>query len=213
VLSPFENRAKAGRRLAELLTAYRESDAVVIGIAKAGILVAAEAAKELRLPWGFIVTRRLPVPSSPKTDFGAIASDGTMALNHEILRGMGGLSKAQIDSIAKEVAAKASIQADTYSQARHSPEMMNRPVIVVDDGLASGYTTLAAIKSLRLHNPSRVIAAAPVSSRSAAAMIEEAADECVFEIISPSVPFAISHFYVLYRALTDEDILPTLKSE
>ncbi len=195
-----------------MLVAYQDSDAVVIGIAKAGILVAAEAAKELRLPWGFIVTRRLPVPSSPKTDFGAIASDGTIALNHEILRGMGGLSKAQIESIAKETGAKAAKQADAYSQVRHTPEMLNRPVIVVDDGLASGYTMLAAIKSLHLHNPSRVIAAAPVSSRSAAAMIEEAADERIFAIISPAVPFAIADFYVLYRVLTDEDILPTLKS-
>lgn len=165
------------------------------------------------MPWGFIVTRRLPVPGSPKTDFGAIASDGTMALNREMLRGMGGLSKARIDSIAKEVSEKASRQADVYSQARRSLEISGKPVIVVDDGLASGYTMLAAINSIRANNPSSIIAAAPVSSRSAAAMIEEAADECIFEIISSSVPFAISDFYVLYRALTDEDILPTLRSQ
>lgn len=206
----FEDRQEAGRRIAKKLANFHHADAVILAIPRGGVPVAASAAHRIQLPWGFIVTRKLPVPSNPEAGFGAIAADGSMALNNPMLSGLR-LSKSQIEAIAEEVRAEVTRRTETYSRVRPPLDISGKTVIVVDDGLASGYTMLAAIKSLRAQNPARVIAVAPVASRSAAAMIEGSADECIFEIVSPAVPFAVANFYVGWRDLTDEDILPILE--
>ena len=212
MLSFFENREQAGRRLAELLIEYRRSDSVIIGIPRHGIPVAAAAAHELGVEWSFIVTQKLPIPSNPDAGFGAMAEDGTIALNREMLKGLQ-MTQKQIDSVVDTLRAEIAHREAIYSQAREPLNVLGKRVFVVDDGMSSGYTMNAAIKSLRNHNPASIIASTPVASRSAAALISKAADQCVIEIISPAVPFAISDFYITRRVLTDEDILPILKSK
>lgn len=206
----FEDREEAGKRIAKKLAGFRQSDAVILAIPRGGIPVAAVAAQRLQINWGFIVTRKLPVPMNPEAGFGAVAEDGSIVLNKAMLSGLR-LSKTQIDAIAKDVRAEVARRAKLYSEARPPIDVSGRPVIILDDGVASGYTMLAAIESIRHHDPERIIAAAPVASRSAAAMIEQSADECIFEIVSPAVPFAVADFYVVWHDLTDGDILPFLR--
>lgn len=206
----YEDREEAGKRIAKRLIAYRRSEAVILAIPRGGVPVAAAAAQRLQIDWGFVVTRKLPVPTNPEAGFGAVAAEGSPVLNKAMLAGLR-MTKAEIDAITDRIRAEVVRREQLYSQARPPVDLSGRPVIVLDDGVASGYTMLAAIESVRLHHPAKVIAAAPVASRSAAAMIEEAADECVFDIVSPAVPFAVADFYVVWHDLTDEDILPFLR--
>ena len=206
----FEDRQEAGRRIAKRLARFRQTDAIILAIPRGGIPVAAAAAHRLQLQWGFIVARKLPVPTNPEAGFGAVAADGSTVLNRAMLSGLR-LTKDQIDTIAEEVKAEVARRTQIYSRARPPVDISGKTVILLDDGVASGYTMLAAIKSIRTHGPASVTATAPVASRSAAMIIEKSADECVFEIVSPAVPFAIADFYVVWHDLSDEDILPILE--
>ena len=208
----FEDRQEAGKRIAKKLARFHGTDAVILAIPRGGIPVAAVAAQRLQLQWGVIVTRKLPVPANPEAGFGAVANDGTIVLNKPMLSGLR-LTKDQIGGIAARVRDEVARRTEVYSRAKPPIDVSGRPVIVLDDGVASGYTMLAAIKSVRNQGPASVVAAAPVASRSAASLVEKVADECEFEIVSPAMPFAVADFYVVWHDLTDEDILPVLESE
>ncbi len=206
----FEDRAEAGRRLATRLYRFRKTDAVILAIPNGGVPVAAELARRLRLSWSFIVSRKLPVPSNPETGFGSVTADGSLVLNRAMVNGLR-LSKAQVDDTADEVRREVARRTDLYLQSRPQVDVSARTVIILDDGLASGYTMLAAVKSVRSGKPARIVAAAPVASKSAANLISECVDECEFEIISSAMPFAVADFYVAWRDLSDEDTLPILQ--
>ncbi|MCE5324394.1 phosphoribosyltransferase [bacterium] len=206
----FEDRNDAGRKLAKRLGEYHNTSAVLLAIPRGGVPVVAAAARRLQLEWNVFVARKLPIPSNPEAGFGAITADGCVVFNKRILHGLH-LSTNDIDSVLADQKAEAVRRTKLYSTARLPTNISHRTVIVIDDGLASGYTMLAAIKALRAKEASRIIAAAPVASRSAAAMVELAADECVFEMISNAVPFAVADFYLTWLDLTDEDVLSLLK--
>ncbi|MHB9036162.1 MAG: phosphoribosyltransferase [Armatimonadota bacterium] len=210
MLTMFEDRAEAGRRLAKKLAQYHATSAVLLAIPRGGVPVAAAAARRLQLEWNVIVARKLPIPSNPEAGFGAVTTDGSVVLNELMLHGLR-LTRQQIEHVVEEQKAEATHRMRLYSGARLPANLSDRTAIVIDDGLASGFTMLAAIKSLRDQSASKIIAAAPVASRSAAAKVEEAADECIFEIVSPSVPFAVADFYLHWRDLTDQEVIALLR--
>lgn len=205
----FENREEAGRRLAKRLERFHRSDAVVLAIPRGGVPVAAAVAHRLQIDWGVIVARKLPVPSNPEAGFGAVTADGSVVLNRPMIAGLR-LGKAQIEGITEDVRAEVARRTELYARSRPAVDVAGRPIILLDDGLASGYTMLAAAKSIRNCSPASIIAAAPVTSKSAANLVAEHVDECEFEIISSAMPFAVADFYVVWHDLTDEDILPIL---
>lgn len=206
----FEDREEGGRRIAARLESFRNSDTVIVAIPRGGVPVASAAAQVLGLDWNVIVTRKLPVPTNPEAGFGAVTADGATVLNRGMLAGLK-LDKEQVERIVRDVRGEVIRRTEVFSEARSPVDVSGRPVIVLDDGLASGYTMLAAIKSLRSRRPSSIVAAAPVASKSAAIMVGGAADECVFEIVSAAMPFAVADFYVVWHDLTDDDILPILR--
>lgn len=208
----FEDRTEAGKRLAKKLTQFHGTDTIIITIPRGGVPVAAIVAHRLQLPWNVIVSRKLPIPFNPKAGFGAVTADGTVTLNENMIHGLA-LQQDQITEIAEEVKVEAVRRAEIYSREKPGIDLTGKTVILIDDGVASGYTMIAAIKSLRAQGADKIIAAVPVASRSAAAMIEEEADDSIFEIISPSVPFSIADFYLIWHSLSDEDILPILRGD
>lgn len=206
----FEERSEAGRRLAKRLGQFHNTSAVILAIPRGGVPVAAAAAKRLQLEWNVIVARKLPIPSNPEAGFGAVTADGNAVLNEQIMHGLD-LPETTINQVIAEQKAEASRRTRLYSSARLPSVISDRTAIVIDDGLASGYTMLAAIKSLRAQSASKIIAAAPVASRSAAIQVQEAADETIFEIISSAVPFAVADFYLNWYDLTDEEVIKLLR--
>lgn len=208
----FEDRTEAGRRIAKRLARFHHSDAVILAIPRGGIPVASSAAYRLQLDWNIIVVRKLPVPANPEAGFGAVTADGSIVLNESMVHGLQ-LRSNRVKTIAEDVKNEVIRRAETYARFRPPVSVTGKPVILLDDGLASGYTMLAALKSIRSQSPSLTVVAAPVASKSAAKLIEGAADECEFEIVSPAVPFAVADFYVTWHDLSDDDIIPYLRGE
>ena len=207
----FRDRRDAGRRLAERLLDYQDRDAVVLAIPRGGVPVGFEVAGRLRAEFDVIVPRKIPIPWNPEAGMGAITADGTMVLNESMVRSLG-LSKEEIEHAAEEVREEVVRRTEIYRAGRVEPEIAGKPVILVDDGLASGYTMLAAIESLKKQGPSSIVVAVPTASSGAARLIGPKVDELVALIVSERLPFAVADFYLEWRDLSDEEVLEFLQS-
>ena len=205
----FRDRSDAGRRLAERLPEYRDRDAVVLAIPRGGIPVGCEVASRLNAQLDVIVPRKIPIPWNPEAGFGAITADGTIVLNEQMVRSLG-LSQEEIDRAAEEVRQEIIRRTKEYRGDKPTPNLKGRPVILIDDGLASGYTMLAAVESLKKETPSEVIVAVPVASSGAARLVSPKVDKLIVLIVSERLPFAVANFYVEWRDLTDEEVVACL---
>ena len=206
----FNDRHEAGRQLAQRLRDYLGQDGLVLGIPRGGVAVGYEVARALHWPLEAIVPRKLPVPWSPEAGFGAIMPDGTRVLNREMVADLG-LSQPQIDHIAEQVLVEVRRRETRYRNGRPEPEVAGRTVIIADDGLASGYTMLAAVRALRQQNPREVVVAVPVSPRHTALEVRRAADRLVVVYISDAVPFAVGMFYDSFHEVPDEEVVVLLE--
>ena len=206
----FRDRTDAGRRLAERLLKYESRGTVVFAIPRGGVPVGFEVARRLKAQFDIVIPRKIPIPWSPEAGFGAITADGTMVLNEHMVRSLG-LEEEEIEQAAEEVRWEIVRRTKEYRGDRPPPDVEGRPVILVDDGLASGYTMLAAIESLRKHSPSSIVVAVPVASSGAARIVSPKADKLVALVVSHRLPFAVASFYMKWRDLTDEDVLVYLK--
>ena len=205
----FRSRTDAGRRLAERLLDYAGQDAVVLAIPRGGVPVGAEVAKRLNARLDVIIPRKIPIPWNPEAGFGAITSDGTMVLNQRMVANLG-LSKEEIQTIADEIREEINRRTREYRDDRPPPDVKGKTVILVDDGLASGYTMLAAIEFIRKQEPAGVIVAVPVASSGAARLISPRVDSLVTLITSERLPFAVAEFYREWRDLTDEEVVKAI---
>jgi len=200
----FEDRREAGRRLAERLLVYRHN-AIVLAIPRGGIPIGYEVARRLGVPLDLIVPRKLPIPSDPEAGFGAVAPDGTVVLN-EMLVALLGLSTEEIERIVEEVLREVRRRIREYRGDRPFPDLSGKNVIVVDDGLASGYTMIAAVRAIKKVRPRRVIVAVPCSPRTSVERLEKEADEVVCLAVQPSGPFAVASYYEHFPDLSDEEV-------
>ena len=176
----FADRVEAGRRLAERLIAMELQDPLVLALPRGGVPVAAEIAKALKAPLDVAFVRKIGAPDQPELAVGAIA-DGTepeIVLNHELVHALG-LSEEYITSAAARELAAIEQRRREYAGLRPAADPEGRAVIVVDDGVATGMTMQAALRHLRRRKPDRLIAAAPVASREAVALLRAEADAVV----------------------------------
>ncbi len=206
----FRDRADAGRRLAARLRAHHGLDALVLGIARGGVVVGAPIAEALEAELEVIAPRKLPIPSNPEAGFGAIAEDGTLYLNAALVRALG-LAEEEIRRIAAEVLAEVRRRIERYRGDRPPPAVNSRTVILVDDGLATGYTMLAAIQSVKRGAPTRLVVAAPVSPASTLRQIEPYVDELHCLVAPETDVFAVANFYEDFRDVRDEDVIALLE--
>ena len=205
----FRNRTDAGRRLAERLLDYEGQDIMVLAIPRGGVPVGAEVAGRLNAQLDVIIPRKIPIPWNPEAGLGAMAPDGTMVLNHRMVRELR-LTKIEIQYLADKVREEINRRTREYRGDRPPPDIRGKTVILADDGLASGYTMLAAIESVRKHKPARVIVALPVASSGAARLVGPHADKLIALITSERLPFAVAEFYHEWRDLTDEEVKATI---
>jgi putative phosphoribosyl transferase len=189
---------------------YRDRRAVVLAIPRGGVPVGYEVARRLGAELDVIVPRKIPIPWNTEAGFGAITADGTIVLNERMVQSLG-LEEKEIEEIAEEVRREIVRRTELYRGERPPPDLKGRPAIIVDDGLASGYTMLAAIKSLRKDEPSEVVVAVPVASRGAARLVTHEADKLVALITSEQLPFAVANSYIEWRDLTDDEVLDYLR--
>jgi putative phosphoribosyl transferase len=201
----FANRAEAGRRLAERLTAYRDcTDAIVLGLPRGGVPVAYEVAQRLGLPLDVFVVRKLGVPGYEELAMGAIASGGVTVLNEDVMRAV-----PNSDAILETVRAREKIELQEretrYRQDRPVPDLRGRIVILVDDGLATGATMRAAAAALRKQGVGKIVVAVPVSAPETFCEMESEVDETICAI-TPSGFHGVGQFYEDFSQTTDEEV-------
>jgi predicted phosphoribosyltransferase len=206
----FENRYDAGRKLAEKLAEYAGKAAVVLGIPNGGVAVALGVALGLNADLDMVISRKIPLPLSPEGGFGSVTDNGTTIFDEEIIK-KAGLSQAQINYQVNKVRSDIRHRSLLYHTDRPPISIAGRTVIVVDDGLASGYTMRAAVESVRHRKPDRVIAAVPVGPEPAVEALREVADRVVTYVTSQEPRFYIADYYHSWHDITDAEVLHCLK--
>ena len=201
----FRDRMEAGQLLAKQLCEYeRRADAIVLALPRGGVPVGYEIATKLGLPLDVFVVRKLGVPGQPELAMGAIASGGVRVLNEDVLRAMP-FAAATIAEITAEETREVERRERDYRDGRPAPEMEGRVVILVDDGLATGATMLAAIAALRQKNPAKIVVAVPVCPPETLQEIERAADDTVI-LFAPDWFRGVGQFYDDFAQLDDETV-------
>jgi putative phosphoribosyl transferase len=178
---------------------------VVLGIARGGIPVGYSLAKSLGGILDVVTARKLPIPWNPEAGFGAVAPDGTIFLNRDMVSRLG-LGEVEIGEVSREVLAEVRRREEVYRGKKPFPALEGREVILTDDGLATGYTMLAAIAMVRKRGPGFMAVAVPVSPEETARMIEPLVDLFLCLHRSRRYPFAVASFYRDFRDLTDEEV-------
>jgi putative phosphoribosyl transferase len=206
----FENRYDAGRKLAEKLLPYADKGAVVLGIPNGGAAVALGVALSLNAELDLIISRKIPLPLSPEGGFGSVTDDGTMILNEEIVRKTG-LTRQQINYQVSQVRADIRQRSLLYHRDRRPLVLTGRTVIIVDDGLASGYTMRAAIASIRNRRPEKIVAAVPVGPERIIQEIRAIADSVVSCAVGKEKAFYLSDYYRYWHDISDAEVLHCLK--
>ncbi len=202
----FENRQDAGRRLVAKLCEYNDQPVVVLAIPNGGVPVALEVAGALKADLDLIICRKIPIPLNPEAGFGAIADDGTVVLNEEIVKRIG-LNRQQIEHEVSKVRAEIKRRSILYKGNRPLVRFSSRTVIIIDDGLASGVTMMAAVGSVRHRRPKEIVVAAPCASALAVKQLERVADKVVTCTMGFMPRFAVADFYRHWYDLSDDEVI------
>jgi putative phosphoribosyl transferase len=207
----FRDRADAGRQLAKLLLPMALEDPVVLALPRGGVPVGAEIAKALGAPLDVAFVRKIGAPGQPELAVGAVADgdDPEIVLNHALVQELG-LAEDYLAAEATRELGAIERRRDEYQALRPAIDHAGRDVIVVDDGVATGMTMQAALRHIRRRVPRRLIAAAPVASREALAMLREEADEVVC-LSNPRSFGSVGSFYCVFAQVSDEEVAALLK--
>ena len=209
-LSVFEDRNEAGRLLAEMLVMYKSSQSIVLGIPSGGVPVASEIADALHLPMDFIIVRKIQIPYNPEAGFGAVGPDGEVILNERLLDQIG-VTEGEINAQIKKTKEIIKRRNQLFRGERPFPFLKDKNVILVDDGLASGYTMLAAVKFIKRNMPNKIIVAVPTCSDRTADFILPKVDELVCLNVRSGFYFAVADAYKNWYDLTDEEVISIIR--
>jgi putative phosphoribosyl transferase len=202
----FQDRRDAGRRLAEVLKqrSFPNAEIFVLGIPRGGLVVAEEVAKALSAPLDVVICRKIRAPYQPELGIGAVVDGNHITiLNEDLVRAVG----ASRDYLAGEIAyQKEEIDRRLryYRGDRPMPEITGKTVIVIDDGIATGYTFRAALEGLRQYQPAWLVAAAPVAAQDSAEMLRTFADEVIC-VSTPAFFMAVGSWYRDFEQVSDEE--------
>jgi len=204
----FRDRVEAGRQLAERLREYAGRDAIVLGIPRGGVVVAAEVARALGLPLDVIITRKIGAPGNPEYAIGAVAEDGEPVLNTVEVQ-LFAISPSYLRREVERVRQEVHRRAERYRQGRPLPRLEGKIVVVVDDGLATGYTMLAAVRAARARGAREIVVAVPVASLDGMNLVDDEADRVV-ALQVPEVFLAVGSWYEEFPQVTDDEVLDLL---
>lgn len=202
---PFLNRNEAGKVLAENLSLYVDrDDVIVLAIPRGGVLVAAEVAKRLNVPLDIFVVRKLRLPDHLELTVGAIATGGVRLTNQDVVEAWQ-IPELVIDAVAAAEEEELTRLEGIYRGDLPRQELRGKIVILIDDGVATGSTVLAAIAALRQSHAARIIVGAPVIAGSSYYRIREAADD-VSAVLVPDVFHGVGEWYEDFSVVSDDEI-------
>ncbi|MGO9119614.1 MAG: phosphoribosyltransferase [Desulfomonilaceae bacterium] len=206
----FRDRSDAGVALTEFLNPKPGPNSIVFALPRGGVPVGEPLSARLKAPLELALVRKLPVPTSREMGFGAVAIDGSRILNENMLKYMR-ISESQIKSITDEVLIEVRRRAVEYTDHELAPSLQGMDVYLVDDGLATGYTAIAAAKMLRNQNPRSLVLAVPVSPRSSISAVQSYFDEIYCLITQASNSFAVASFYTDFHDMSDYEVREILR--
>lgn len=204
----FADRSDAGRRLADKLAHLRGQDVVVLALPRGGVPVGLEVARALGAPLDVVLVRKLGVPYQPELAMGAIGEDGVRVENEEVIR-RAGVDPEEIAEVERSERAELERRARLLRAGRPRVPLDGRTAVIVDDGIATGSTALAACRIARAHGAARVVVAVPVAPDGWEEVFSRVADEALC-VLSPRSFWAIGQFYEDFRQLSDAEVVRCL---
>jgi len=205
----YGDRVEAGRALAAQLTHLKNERCVVLGIPRGGIPVAYEVARSLGSPLDVVVVRKLGVPAQPELAFGAVGPEDVSVLNDDVILSCG-LTEADVDRVTRRESKERARREAMFRGGRAPVDVAGRTAIIVDDGLATGATALAAVRAVRRQGPARLVLAAPVGAPDTIARFEREVDEVVCPL-RPDDMGAIGMWYRHFGPTPDEEVIDLLR--
>ena len=206
----FADRAEAGRQLAEMLRKTARPDTLVLAIPSGGVPVGLEIARRLALDFDLVLVRKVQIPWNTEAGFGAVNMDSDLFLNEHLLSRLN-LSSEQIEQQVKTTMATVEERHIKFRQNKPFPDIAARHVILVDDGLASGYTMRAAIAYLRKRKAGSITLAVPTGSAATVKMLLREAETIYCLNIRESYPYAVASAYRNWYDLEDKDVLELIR--
>lgn len=201
----FQDRRDAGRKLAQKLLHYaNRQDVIVLALPRGGVPVAYEVALALKLPLDIFIVRKLGLPGHEELAIGAIASGGIRVLNKDIIRTLN-IPEEVVNQVAKREMQELQRREQSYRGNLPAPEVRNRTVILIDDGLATGASMRAAIVGLRTQHPARIVVAVPTAAPETCEAFETEVDEIVCAI-TPEPFLGVGRWYEDFSQTTDEGV-------
>jgi predicted phosphoribosyltransferase len=205
----FEDRVDAGRRLAEVLTEYKDKPAVILAIPRGGVVIGNEISKRLNKPLDIIVPRKIGAPGNPELAIGAVAGKNGILLNRSLIAQLG-VSESYIENEVFKQRQEIERRESLYRKSENILPVKGKVAIVVDDGLATGFTARAAIFSVKSESPSDVILAVPIAPPETIAVIQGEVDKVVC-LHAPELFYAIGQFYFNFEQVSDAQVIETLE--
>ncbi len=206
----FLDRRDAGRRLAVELTALAREHPVIVALPRGGVPVGFEVARALNAPLEVLAVRKLGAPANPELAIGAVAEDGTGVLDQESIARLA-ISEPMLDAVLARESRELTRRVKRYRGDRTPVSLSGRVVIVVDDGLATGLTDLAAVRALRRREVRRIVLAVPVATSESLAMLAKEADN-VLCLQVPDHLLSVGSWYRDFAPVSDEEVLALLAS-
>jgi len=206
----FRNRTEAGQRLAGALAGYAHEPAVVLALPRGGVAVAAEIAAALQAPLDLVLVRKIGVPRQPELAMGAVV-DGSepLVVRNEDVIALAGIGESEFQAVRDRELIEIERRRRRYLGERPRAEIADRVAIVVDDGIATGATTRAALRATRLRRPRTLVLAVPVAPTDSLAALRAEADEIV--CLEDHEDFgALGFYYADFRQVSDQEVIDIL---
>jgi len=201
----YKDRKEAGKYLARILAEYDLKAAAVLAIPNGGVVVGKEIADALNVPLNLVVVKKIPIPQNPEAGFGAVTSNGMIILNTHILPQLH-LSPTQIKDLAQSVFREIKSRMGYYGVSGDYSDIKGKTAILVDDGLASGVTMEAALKTIRSYQPRRVIIAVPTAPAQVFQKLAFEVDALICPNICYGSFFAVADAYENWYDVSDEEV-------
>ena len=206
----FKNRQEAGKKLAEKLKDFQDSqDLIVLAIPRGGLVIGKQLSLVLNCPLDILVTKKIGAPNNPELAIGAVGIIGEPVINEELTSRLG-VGKGYLEKEITNRKAEVERRVREYRGNRSIIELKDKTIIITDDGVATGATMMAAIEIVRQQGPKKIVVAIPVISRDSMLKLEEQADEVVY-LEAPLMFFAIGQFYQEFDQVSDKEVKELLR--
>src|SRR3989344_3395134 len=204
----FKDRQEAGKLLAEKLNKYAGKDTVILAVPRGGVVVAAEVAKRLKVPLDLIIIRKLGAPGNSELAIGANSSGGSLVLDKELISKLK-ISSEYIKNEHQKQLLEAKRREKVFRFGRKPLKIFGKTIILIDDGLATGSTIMAAITTIKQKSPKKIILAVPVAPLSTVKRIEPEVDSLIV-LNTPENFYAIGQFYSYFPQVADDEVIGLL---